>query len=373
MALDQPTITGRYLQLLRESLLGSHYMENGLRIQQLIAAARAGAEIDERRLADPARNMPGAFRQLEQRLEAGDLPSSSPTPASALAHADVGRLRLDRLESCVDAILAGSVDGDLVDCGSARPGPAIYMRGILEAHDGDDRQVWMADPFLGSDALAEDGTLRPSGDVNNTREAFFRYGLLEGVKFLQGEPSRTLAENGPERIALLRIDGHDPAEVRALLEALYARVSPGGFVVVDDYGRDECQATVDEFRSANGIDEPLSRIDASAAEWRKNPVREVPAGEASGGGEARGALATQKKELSVVVVVHDMRREAARTLHSLSRAYQREVDDLDYEVIVVENGSEPEECLGADLVRSFGPEFRYLDLGDEATSRRRRP
>ena len=61
-----------------------------------------------------------------------------------------------------------------------------------------------------------------------------------------------------------------------------------------------------------------------------------------------------------------MRREAARTLHSLSRAYQRGIDDLDYEVIVVENGSAPDQQLGEEFVRSFGPEFRYLDLGDDA-------
>ena len=62
-----------------------------------------------------------------------------------------------------------------------------------------------------------------------------------------------------------------------------------------------------------------------------------------------------------------MRREAARTLHSLSRSYQQGVDDLDYEVIVVENGSAPDQRLGEEFVRSFGPEFRYVDLGDEAT------
>jgi cephalosporin hydroxylase len=42
------------------------------------------------------------------------------------------------------------------------------------------------------------------------------------------------------------------------------------------------------------------------------------------------------------------------------------VEDLDYEVILVENGSDPDQRLGEELVRSFGPEFRYLDLGDEA-------
>ena len=45
--------------------------------------------------------------------------------------------------------------------------------------------------------------------------------------------------------------------------------------------------------------------------------------------------------LTVVVVFYNMRREAARTLHSLSRSYQRHVQDLDYEVLVIDNGSAP--------------------------------
>ena len=33
---------------------------------------------------------------------------------------------------------------------------------------------------------------------------------------------------------------------------------------------------------------------------------------------------------------------------------------------MVENGSDPDQRLGADFVARYGPEFRYLDLGDEA-------
>ncbi|MDZ7732375.1 MAG: hypothetical protein U5R31_04025 [Acidimicrobiia bacterium] len=58
--------------------------------------------------------------------------------------------------------------------------------------------------------------------------------------------------------------------------------------------------------------------------------------------------------------------EAERTLYSLSRAYQQGLDGVDYEVIAVENGSSPDQKLDEAFVRSFGPEFRYLDLGDEA-------
>jgi cephalosporin hydroxylase/GT2 family glycosyltransferase len=70
--------------------------------------------------------------------------------------------------------------------------------------------------------------------------------------------------------------------------------------------------------------------------------------------------------LSVVVVFYNMRREAHRTLHSLSRSYQLDIQDLDYEVLVIDNGSESEERLSADYVASFGPEFRLLEQAGEA-------
>ena len=45
--------------------------------------------------------------------------------------------------------------------------------------------------------------------------------------------------------------------------------------------------------------------------------------------------------MSVVVVLYNMPREAPRTLRSLSADYQRHIDADDYEVIVVDNGSNP--------------------------------
>lgn len=41
--------------------------------------------------------------------------------------------------------------------------------------------------------------------------------------------------------------------------------------------------------------------------------------------------------LSVVVITHNMRREAERTLLSLSTAYQKGVEASEYEVIVIDN------------------------------------
>jgi len=66
-------------------------------------------------------------------------------------------------------------------------------------------------------------------------------------------------------------------------------------------------------------------------------------------------------ELSIIVIVYKMRRQAYNTLYSLSTAYQRNTA-ANYEVIVVENHSD--ENLSADYINSLPGNFRYF-LRDE--------
>lgn len=72
------------------------------------------------------------------------------------------------------------------------------------------------------------------------------------------------------------------------------------------------------------------------------------------------------KQLSVVVIFHNMQREARRTLYSLSNAYQAGVDTSEYEVIAIDNGSA--QPLLADEVRGYGPNFRYDFFETESVS-----
>jgi len=58
-------------------------------------------------------------------------------------------------------------------------------------------------------------------------------------------------------------------------------------------------------------------------------------------------------KLSVILVCYDMARELPRTLHTLSRSYQQGITDLEYEVLLVDNGSPllpgPELWRGIDV------------------------
>jgi hypothetical protein len=74
----------------------------------------------------------------------------------------------------------------------------------------------------------------------------------------------------------------------------------------------------------------------------------------------------RKPDVSVVVVVSNMAREAPRTLHSLSASYQRHIHPDDYEVIVVDNGSDPP--VDSQLIASLAGNFRLIRIDSASPS-----
>jgi hypothetical protein len=55
-----------------------------------------------------------------------------------------------------------------------------------------------------------------------------------------------------------------------VLASLEPKVSPGGFVIIDDYnGWEPCRQAVDDYRRDHGIDAPLTSVDWMAVWWRK--------------------------------------------------------------------------------------------------------
>ena len=71
-------------------------------------------------------------------------------------------------------------------------------------------------------------------------------------------------------------------------------------------------------------------------------------------------------KLSIIVVVFDMQREAPQTLYTLSSQYQTNVEEEDYQIIVVENGSNQK--LDTEMVASFGNNFEYIYHNTTAVS-----
>lgn len=192
-----------------------------------------------------------------------------------------GRFRLDNIEYCIRQVIADEVPGDLIETGVWRGGSCILMRGILKALGVRDRRVFVADSFEGlprpdpekypldkGDALYDYDFLAVSEET--VRHNFARYGLLDDqVVFLKGFFADTLPGAPIERLAVLRLDGDMYSSTMDALEALYHKLSPGGFCIVDDYALPACARAVEDFRAAHGVQEPMETIDNFARFWRK--------------------------------------------------------------------------------------------------------
>jgi hypothetical protein len=56
------------------------------------------------------------------------------------------------------------------------------------------------------------------------------------------------------------------------LECLYSRLSPGGFIIIDDYGAiEECREAVHDFRASREIEDEIHPIDWTGVWWQKKP------------------------------------------------------------------------------------------------------
>src|ERR687888_272545 len=80
----------------------------------------------------------------------------------------------------------------------------------------------------------------------------------------------------------------------------------------------------------------------------------------------RGPKFGRHSFLSVIVIFHNMRREAARTLFALSSRYQRNINTDAYEIIAIDNGSTVP--LDTEFVKSLGENFRYTYFNTECSS-----
>ena len=47
-------------------------------------------------------------------------------------------------------------------------------------------------------------------------------------------------------------------------------MSPGGFVIVDDFGLPTCRAAIEDFRQARGITDPIRQIDWTGVFWQRS-------------------------------------------------------------------------------------------------------
>jgi len=198
-----------------------------------------------------------------------------------VAHTMVGTLRIKNVAELTQRVLDEKIPGDFIEAGVWRGGCCIQMKGVLAANGVTDRKIYLADSFAGlpppNAAYPADANYDLTGfdqlavSADEVRENFRRYGLLDDqIVFVKGWFSETLPRLDAGPFALIRLDGDLYESTYVSLETLYPKLSPGGFVIIDDMNFiPPCKQAVFDYRAKMGITTPLTAVDWSASWWRK--------------------------------------------------------------------------------------------------------
>lgn len=211
----------------------------------------------------------------EKRMIGRDRPAQAATM--------IGKKRLENLRYCVETVLRDGIPGDCIETGVWRGGAGIFMRAILKAYGDRTRSVWCADSFAGLPSPDEKKYPQDRGvrwyldpelmiSLEDVKNNFRKFDLLdEQVKFLPGWFKDTLGAAPIDTISVLRLNGVMYESTMDALVPLYPKLSPGGFLIIDDYGlpQDCCRRAIHDYRDANGITEPIIDIDGWGAYWRR--------------------------------------------------------------------------------------------------------
>lgn len=198
------------------------------------------------------------------------------------AHTMIGQKRLENVRTLTECIIENNIPGDLIETGVWRGGASIMMRAVLYACDISDRKVYLADSFEG---LPPPDAAKYPADTDSifhefselavsqeqVQENFMAYGLLdEQVVFVKGWFRDTLPGLNVKKLALIRLDGDMYESTMDALESLYDRLSPGGYVIVDDYHVvPACKKAVHDFWSTQNISPKIQEIDGVGIFWKK--------------------------------------------------------------------------------------------------------
>jgi O-methyltransferase len=200
-----------------------------------------------------------------------------------------------RLQATVDAArycVRRGIPGAFAECGVWLGGSVLAMLLTLQKDGAAPRDVYLYDTFEGMTEPTEADTSRYQESAleiwQTAREAgtkafpeffeneqFTEDGVRQVVEssgypsehlhLVPGKVEETLPEHAPEQLALLRLDTDWYESTRHELEHLYPRLSPGGVLIIDDYGHWEgARRAVDEYFSTQA--EPLlfTRVDYTA-------------------------------------------------------------------------------------------------------------
>ena len=213
----------------------------------------------------------GKKRSISERLEGKDWPVT--------AESMIGLKRMNQLHEALRSVEREDIPGDIVETGVWRGGALIFAASFLEIHGIEKRKIYGCDSFEG---LPEPSSSYPvdfgdshykysylSVSIDQVKKNLEKYNIdMNLVTLVKGWFSDTLHEIETEEIAILRLDGDMYSSTIEALDALFHKVVPGGYVIIDDFSLKGANQAVIDFLERNNLKVKIERIDDASAYFR---------------------------------------------------------------------------------------------------------
>ncbi|MFT4934442.1 MAG: O-methyltransferase [Pseudoalteromonas distincta] len=125
------------------------------------------------------------------------------------------------------------VEGDFVECGCYKGNSARIISEVVGFADLP-RHYYLYDLFQHDESMPHHSMMEHSETLVDRVRA--RFSDMSNVTITQGRVPDSLAVAAPEKIAFMHLDLNNAAAEIGALEVLFDRISPGGILILDDFG-----------------------------------------------------------------------------------------------------------------------------------------
>ena len=193
---------------------------------------------------------------------------------------------VNALRLAVRYIVNSGIPGDIVECGVWKGGSMMAVARTLLESKSTERTLHLFDTFAQmSESTGVDRTVtgKTAGEIlaelapepgktwecctmEETRANLLSTGYPAAkMALVKGKVEETIPASAPRQIALLRLDTDWFESTYHELTHLYPRLSPGGVLIVDDYGYWQgARKAVDQYIEEHQLKLLLTRVDDSA-------------------------------------------------------------------------------------------------------------
>lgn len=188
------------------------------------------------------------------------------------------------LINAIDYILENKINGDIVECGVWKGGSMLLAAKRMFQNNCLDKKFYLYDTYNGMSEPTANDIQYDGKDANellklnkkDENNMMWCYAPIEHVKnlmkesnypfdkflFVKGKVEDTIPQTIPDKISLLRLDTDFYESTKHELEHLFPLLSPGGILIIDDYGHWQgARKAVDNYFSMNNIPIYMSRVD----------------------------------------------------------------------------------------------------------------